>query len=368
MKKGLLLVLTLMIPGASLSLWMAGHDERGLTKGSPARSRSTLSDQPPPHEDSIPGIGFVEPVSEVRKLVFKVNGVIARCPAEVGRDSKKGEVLMELDNREQLAAIAIAEAEWKLAESERDQVLSGVNPHQVEVAYHKVELLREQVRHSQKEHDRYRGLIARNSVSPSDYDKVRSGWIQKQAELQQAEADLRHLRHHVRKEDRRLADAKLAVAKAKLDLARQQYEDTILRAPFDGTVLELLKREGEASRLFDPEPVAIFGDPSRLRVRAEVDERFVASLRVGQEAVVRGRGLGNKPYPGRVALIKPIMGKKTVFSRSATERKDLDVVQVLIDMDRDFVAPIGLEIDVEMMPVRSPAPKGPPREMPSRSL
>jgi hypothetical protein len=42
------------------------------------------------------------------------------------------------------------------------------------------------------------------------------------------------------------------------------------------------------------------------------------------------------------------MGKKTVFSRSATERKDLDVVQVMIVMSEAFTATIGLEVDVKI--------------------
>jgi hypothetical protein len=79
-----------------------------------------------------------------------------------------------------------------------------------------------------------------------------------------------------------------------------------------------------------------------------VDERFVAGLRAGQRATVFGRGLGDREYRGGIILVKSIMGKKTVFSRSATERKDLDVVQVLIELPLGFAAPIGLEVDVKI--------------------
>ena len=107
------------------------------------------------------------------------------------------------------------------------------------------------------------------------------------------------------------------------------------------------KEEARSSaRLFDPELVALFGDPTRLRVRAGVDERVVAGLKIGQKATVFGRGLGARQHCGRVVLIKSIMGKKTVFSRSASERKDLDVIQVMVEMDQGFAAPIGLEVDV----------------------
>ena len=42
------------------------------------------------------------------------------------------------------------------------------------------------------------------------------------------------------------------------------------------------------------------------------------------------------------------MGPKTVFSGAASERKDLDIIQVLIDLPQEFHAPIGLQVDVDI--------------------
>jgi HlyD family secretion protein len=49
-----------------------------------------------------------------------------------------------------------------------------------------------------------------------------------------------------------------------------------------------------------------------------------------------------------VTEIRQIMGKKTVFARTATERKDLDVVQVIVNPSEPFHAPVGLEVDVDL--------------------
>jgi HlyD family secretion protein len=100
--------------------------------------------------------------------------------------------------------------------------------------------------------------------------------------------------------------------------------------------------------VLDREPVLIFADDSQLRVRAEIDERYVQRLIVGQTAEVYGRGLGNTRYRGTVALVKRVMGNKTVFSHEASERKDLDVIQVLIDLPEGFTAPLGLQVDVDI--------------------
>jgi hypothetical protein len=53
--------------------------------------------------------------------------------------------------------------------------------------------------------------------------------------------------------------------------------------------------------------------------------------------------------PVTVALVKRLMGNKTVFSHEASERKDLDVLQVLIDLPADFRAPLGLQVGVEVI-------------------
>jgi HlyD family secretion protein len=134
-----------------------------------------------------------------------------------------------------------------------------------------------------------------------------------------------------------------------LALAREQLRDTLLRAPFDGTVLEILRREGDGQRLIDSEPVLVFGDLRRLRVRAEIDERYARRIRPGQQALVYGRGLREDTFRGRVAQVRPMMGKKTVFSRAATERRDLGVIQVEIEPGKDFCAPVGLQVDVKIL-------------------
>ena len=97
-----------------------------------------------------------------------------------------------------------------------------------------------------------------------------------------------------------------------------------------------------------PEPVLVFGDLSQLRVRVEVDERFVHRLAVGQAALVFGRNLGDKKYPGRVVEIEKIMGDKTAFTRASSERKDLNVLEVVVEMGREFRAPAGLQVDVKI--------------------
>jgi hypothetical protein len=100
--------------------------------------------------------------------------------------------------------------------------------------------------------------------------------------------------------------------------------------------------------------VSVFADLSGYRVRAEVDERYMQRVQPGQKATVYGRNVGDHEYAGRVVLVKQLMGGKTVFAHAASERKDLDAAQVLIDMAAGFAAPAGLRVDAAIEVEESP--------------
>jgi multidrug resistance efflux pump len=349
MKTKALLVAALALAVGGIWVYLP-HAVSGPSLGDPGATGDLRA--PPGRGDEgdrwIQGQGYVEPVSEVRRLVFPADGVIGECRVEVGRRVARGEVLMVLRNGEQRAAVALAERELRLARAEAAKVLSGAHPNEIAAAPSKVEWLQEQARHLRGELERNRRAFAGRAVTDQEYEQSRTSLIQKEAALAYARAELRRLKHQVRPEDRDLAGVKVGQAEARLELAQQRLQHTFLLAPCRGMVLEIFKRAGEGQRPTDRAPVMVFGNLSRLRVRAEIDERYARRVRVGQEAVAFGRGLGAETFPGRVVAVRRLMGKKTVFSRAATERRDLDVVQVLIDLGATFSAPVGLQVDVRI--------------------
>jgi multidrug resistance efflux pump len=292
------------------------------------------------------GFGYAEPVSELRRLSLKGDGVIAECSVAVGERVEKGATILHLDNEEEQAAVAVAQKELEQSRAALRQLEAGVNPPRIEAAEHECDRLTEQVRHAERLLQRRHLLVARNVASQQDLEDAETQVIEAKAALAAQQAELRHLRQYVREEDRALAQANVELAQSRLTAAEKRLRLTVLAAPCDGTVLEIYKREGDCLRMGDPQPAVLFGDVSRLRIRAEIDERYAHRVRAGQAAVVFGSNVGNREYAGRVVLVKPVMGDKTLFSRSSRERKDLQIVQVMIDMDPEFRTPVGLRVDV----------------------
>lgn len=350
-RRWLLASLACLLGGAA---WMADGIKPEVAPMPP--TRQTLHDHHPSADVETPGttpviegIGYAEPQSEIRSLSFKVDGIIDQCFVEEGQWVKRGDVVMTLRNQEQSVAVTLAEKELALVKAEYEKVLSGVNKFQIIAAERKVDLSREQLRHARKEFARLQPLSVRAAIAETERDRAETDMQQKAQQLPYDEAMLAYMKNVVTSEDRRVAEARVRVAEARLEQAKQQYKHTLLTVPIDGTALRILKREGDAVRLLDPDPVVLFADLARLRVRAEIDERYIAQLRAGQTAFVSARGLGQRSFTGKIVAINNVMGKKRVFSRAATERKDLDVVEVLVDIEEGFSAPIGLQVEVRVV-------------------
>ena len=301
-----------------------------------------------PERSMIYGIGYVEPKSGVRRLAFSAGGRIKKWHVQVGQKVKAGTRLVELDSTDIEAEIVLAAQILEQARAERSKLLSGANPHRIEAAKHTVENCRQRMLLAQSIHERHEKLPSQ-ALSRIEFDRTRAELSQCKAEFEKATADLAMLENHVRPEDRTLADARVAVAEATLTNAKQKLQDRVIVAPTDGEVLERVRREGESVSSVEPSPVAVFANRESLQVRVEVDERFVSQLQTGMETVVTGNGLGNRELSGRVQSIRELMGKKTVFSRSAEERKELDVIQLVVGTEQPLTAPIGLRLDVRLL-------------------
>lgn len=342
-------------------LWAAcGLAAAGLVGVTFVGGRLTADPGPPPPAPPARaaafGIGAVEPAGEVRALATKAGGVVRRCHVRPGDVVAAGTPLVELDDAATQAELAAARADLDLARADRDEAGAGVNAHRIQAAERAVERLRERDRHAAAERTRVFGLASSRAVSQQERDAVETAVTQTALELKAQEAELRSLQTAVTPERRAVAAAKVARAEAAVRLVEERVRSARLAAPFAGTVLRVLKREGEGVRNTDPEPVLLFADTTALRVRAEIDEHHSGRVAVGQAVRVSGRNLAGKQWAGRVVRVEPAMGTKTLFSRSAEERKDLEVREVLVEPEAGFTAPVGLKVDVEVQLGDAPGP------------
>ena len=123
-----------------------------------------------------------------------------------------------------------------------------------------------------------------------------------------------------------------------------------IRAPLDGTVLQVNARAGEIAAPQATQPLVLLGDMSALRVRAELDQRDLDKIKVGQQAVVRSDAFRGRDIAGKVASIAPLVESSRTAALSQRNMTDVDVVEVLVDLAEPGPFAVGMKVDVYFRP------------------
>jgi RND family efflux transporter MFP subunit len=243
------------------------------------RDVSTVVVQRTTMPDYVEAVGTVR-AAETSQLASQMMGTIVSVAVHEGDLVRRGQVLATIDDAQPRAAldrataaelasqkeIAAAESDFKLA----DATLT-----------------------------RFQSLYERKSVSPQEFDEVKSRRAGAEARLEGAKAGQ-------------------SAAQAAAAQARSGYGYAKLRAPFDGVVTAKL---ADAGSLASPGmPILTIEDASRFRLVATVDESQIGAVRLGEAVDVSIDALNGKTVPGKVSQIVPAAD---VASRTFTVKIDL---------------------------------------------
>ena len=234
----------------------------------------------------ISGQGIVEPADREVKVGSRVPGLVEKIHVKEGDRVQKGAVLIELASETERAAVAAARADLEGAQARL--AISSLTARRAE------ELAKDGAI-SRDERDR--------SVSQANIDR-----------------------------------AGLDQARSRLSEAQARVSQLSIRAPSAGTILKLSVRAGE---YYSPEggaSLVTLGDISKVRVRLDIDERFIGSVFVGQPGYVVVEAYERR-FPGRVVEIAQRMGRKNQRTDDPTERIDTKIREVVLELDdaRDLV-------------------------------
>lgn len=146
-------------------------------------------------------------------------------------------------------------------------------------------------------------------------------------------------------------EGSLETARDDLKLIEIAYQRAHVRAPIDGTILDVDVRVGEMAVTNPRAPSIRMGDVSRLEIRSEIDERDIASVKVGQSVIVRSKAFAGEDISGTVSSIAPALGRPKLSSAGPRQRADVDVVELWIKLDEETKLLPGMRVDVFFKPV-----------------
>lgn len=142
----------------------------------------------------------------------------------------------------------------------------------------------------------------------------------------------------------------MTAARAEVALAATLLDKTRIRTPRAGTVLQLRAKVGEIVAPSPEQPLAVVGDMSVVRVKAELDDGDVAKVKVGQKAFVRSINYPGHDFAGTVAELSPTMATPRVSPRGPRRPSDIEVLEMTITLDGKVPLLPGMRVEAFIRP------------------
>lgn len=293
--------------------------------------------------------GRIDSADEARNLVAAVDGVISRVLVERGDHVSAGQIVLQVDCRPREAAAQASAAEADSAMLAARTVSSGT-------ANDRLALLAEidagvaRLANEDAQLRRTEAILERGFVARSTFDERVQSRAAAEAALRTSRARLADLDAGRRPAETNEAIAVAHAARSQARTARTLADQCAVRSPIDGTVLQIMRREGEYSGATQGETLMMVGDTSRMLVRAEVMEQDAAAVRIGQRAEVWIDG-SSRRWSGRVSDVANVMGRRSARSLDPTDRFDRDVREVFVTLDSGNPPElVGLRVTVGLLP------------------
>lgn len=300
---------------------------------------------------AISAAGRVEPVGGEVRITAQSPGRIAEVLTAVNDKVAAGDPLVRLDDDELIGRVnaAVAEATVRKRDRDNSDTVTG-KAQDRRSAEDGVATAERQLVQARDEFDRLYKARRANNAADAEVDKARDAVTKAKDRLEQARATLRKALAVDGLPVPTRQEVGLTAARADLAQADAALERTRIRAPSPGTVLQLNAKAGETVSPSPENVLVTVGDLSSLRVRAEIEERDIGKLRVGQAAIIRSDAFPGKDFEGTVATIAKSLGPSRVGQKGPRKPTDVDVLEIVIDMTGQPPLLPGMRVDVFLKP------------------
>jgi len=236
--------------------------------------------------EGVAALGQLNPLGEVRELAAPTSGKggtprLSKLLIREGDSIVKNQILAVFDNRPKL------EANLKSAQVNLNILMSEISIKKREI-------------------NRYQTLFDKGAVALIVLDKM--------------------------KDDLFISETRILKLKSAIDAIKVDLEQTQLRSPIDGIVLQVLVREGERP---NSSGVITVGANQLMEALIEVYESDIDRVQMDQVVdLISENGGFNGSLRGQVSLISPQVRQRRVLSTDPTGDADSRVVEVRVKLDK----------------------------------
>jgi HlyD family secretion protein len=326
-----------------------------------------------PFGDSVAGAGIVEPSNEASStsaiaVGSQLSGVVRKLAVRIGQHVQADDLLFELDKRAAQAELLARQASLLAAEEQLRKLKLQPRPEEVPPSEAQVAAAESTLKQTNDQRERDQKLFEKGAVSPEEMVRSEQAYQTAKAQLALAKANLVLLKAGAWEPDKAIAAANVEIAKAQLEQTQTTLRLLEVRAPCDGTILQVNARPGEYVSTTGSQSLILLGNLDPLHVRVNVDEEDIPRMKLNAPAKAKIRGDASQTeVPMTFVRIEPYVIPKMSLTGMNVERVDTRVVQLIYAIDpalptvRDKKILVGqlLDVFIDVRPGQSPPAEAP---------
>jgi multidrug resistance efflux pump len=304
-----------------------------------------------PYAHAIAATGVVEASDRNYNLTPPISGQLTKLYVGENDTVRTGDKLYQIDDRQQRAATAAADANVEKSRAGLVTAQATVKTQAANLASAQANVNSTKAAYddaaqiAERNEGLHKGGIIADQVyvtSNMSRDGAYARWKQAEAQVAQAQAQLANAEAAVTQQQ---ADLDAAIANA-----NQQHvalDMLTVKAPADGKILQVNNREGEFLSSSAGTAPVLFGDTGSLLIRVDIDEINASHFRPGSTATAALKGDSSRRFPLKFVRVIPYMVPKQSLTGSNSERVDVRVLQVEYRFDPPpFPVYVGQQVDV----------------------
>src|SRR6266404_3229272 len=319
------------------------------------RSRNSVQARGIPSNSATATVAFASPgrvegASETTQLGAAADGILKAVYVKEDQFVKRGTLLGEIACDDLQASLQTAIAEADGARQSRIRILRGARDEEKKIASEKTAAARATFEEAKSRLEMQRALFQREQVSRATFEQAVRDLGVADANLRAAVRTEELLAAPPLEEDKARADADVLAAEGRVRTAQERIGKCSIVAPIDGTILRVYARRGESFSTVTPRPLFSLADTSSRHIKAEIDERDVDKVSIGQRVVIQADALDGKRLKGSVVRVSTMMGRKSISTGDPSDKSDRDILEALIDLEGNPLSlPIGLRVTVQFL-------------------
>lgn len=275
------------------------------------------------------------------EVASKITGRVVSLEVVEGDIVRQGQVIARLDDYEISAQVGQAQANVAATRARLAQLEAGSRPQEIERAKAQMERAKADLNNAELALRRAERLVAEQVLQQQSLDDARARFDMARNAYQAAKEDYDLARIGPRQEEIDLARAQVKQAEAELAYAQALHNNTIIRAPVSGVILDRYVDLGEmvttgfTSDRGARQALVSIADVNDLQVEMDITEADIAKVELNQPTIITPDAYSDRHYRGVVEYIAAVADR---------QKATIEVKVKVLDPDRFLRPDMGAKV------------------------